>query len=173
MNISEKLSRFVQGTAVVLALNVLIIGVGASEETHNKDGEGWTTDHTHYDARSGCLSTSEGVSGGISILGFGGNAGRNWTKTGCWAAPQEGDEYMHFHDIPKKKKGKVQQGILSCKSTEYFAVSVEVEDTRQIVKEWVTFIDNTFHPPTVWMEEVDSVEGDLTITYLGGKCLPL
>ena len=157
----------------MLALAVLIIGISASEEKHNVDDEILTTNHSLSDARSGCLSTLEGVSGGISIFGFEGNARRSWTKTGCWAAPQKGNEYMHFLDIPTNSNGRVERGTLSCLSTEYFAVSIEVEDTRQIVKRRVARIDTTFYPPKVWEEEIDFVDGVLTVTYLGGKCLRL
>ncbi len=171
MNISEKLRRFVQGTILVLALGVLIIGVGAKEEKHNEDGEGFTEDHDHADSRSGCEVSAAGGSGGLTILGFGGQAGANWSKTGCWAAPQEDDEFMHYHDIPKDDTPKVERGHLSCKSTEWFAVTIEVEDDRKEVTktEWVG--GGNWGPGTP--KEVTVIKGELTISYIGGKCLLL
>lgn len=176
MKISEKFSQFVQGTAVVLALSLLVVGlpINATPEKHNEDGEGWTTDHPHTQSRCGCKVKGTRNFGGGGGAGYGGasigvSGGASWTKTGCWAAPQEGDEYMHFHDIPRKKKSEIEQGRASCDAGESFRVDIEVTDTREEVKKVVWEGVGNWSPGT--RREITVVEGELTITYLGGKCL--
>ena len=179
LKISENLSRFFQGSAVVLALSFLAMGlpINATPEKHNINDEGWTTDHPHTQSRSGCLVKSTnnvggGAGGGAGGFTIGISAGKSWTKTGCWAAPQEGDEYMHFHDIPKNKKNEVEQGHASCEVGESFRVDIEVTDTRQEVQKeiWdMGIIGGHWGPGT--RRIVTVVEGELTISYLGGKCL--
>ena len=171
MKISERLTRFCHGTVLVLAFSTLTIGVGAKEEKHNLDGKGFTENHGHSDSRSGCKVSSQGGGGGISILGTGGQAAANWSTTGCWAAPQESNEYMHYHDISKDDVPKVERGHLSCKSTEWFAVTIEVNDDRKEVTKIEFEGAGNWSPGT--MKEITVIQGALTVTYIGGKCLLL